>query len=299
MENLEQAFDKAVAGQATPEAPQGQAPEAPSETVNQPVGQAETTQEAPKESAPEEGKTEREWDGKAETLSKELKQDPKAIQRAYTRISMAKAEAEKKLREYEGLDKQEIDAYRQWKTEQARLQQQQTVAQPPLPTQLSPEQMEMIKNDPNLFTQYVQSLVNSQLNQAAQVVGQELQEIKHAQSVAEWERTIADFGEVHPDMWEMHQAGLFKPILEETIKAGGTLEDAYNKSATIRDAFRMKATEEAQARVKEKKNAATFAGTSTSESETIRVDNAQEAFDKAFDLAYNGKHQKVKVKSKK
>ncbi len=202
---------------------------------------------------------------------------------------MALAEAEKRLKEYQGINQDEITQLRQWKQQQEVAKQQQMLQTPPQPSQLTPEQYEMIKNDPASMQNYVQSLVNSQLQQAAQVYSQELNQIKYQQSLTQWEQTIADFGEIHPDMWEMHQAGLFKPILEQVVKSGGTLEDAYAQAAQIRDAFRTKAEVEAQKGVAEKRAASSHPGVTTGNDDVVFVDNAKNALDKAFDLAYTKK----------
>lgn len=285
MSDIDAAFDKAAAGQAETSAPQGQVEEAPATaTTTQPVGQAKETQEAPKEEAPK-GQADREWDGKPDSLANELKQDPKAIQRAYTRIAMAKAEAEKRLKEFEGIESKDLAAVKEWKANQQRQQ----VAQPIPPQQLTPEQMELIKSDPNTFNTYVQSLVNEQLKGAAQYVNNELAAIKYNQSVTEWERTLADFGEVHPDMWEMHEAGLFKPILEATLKSGRTLEDAYADCAKIRDSFRTKAVEEAQKGIRQKRENASLPGNGVEAEDVTYASNKRDAFDKAFSLAYEKK----------
>lgn len=284
---LEESFNKAAEGLAKEQAPQGHASAPAPEAAEPSQGQAAPTSAAPG-IAPK-GQAEREWDGKPESLPNELKQDPKAIQRAYTKKAMALAEAEKRLKDYQGLNQDEINQYRQWKTNQEAEKQRQLVQQPPQPAQLTPEQFEYIKANPEAMQQYVQSLVNTQLQQAGQVVGQELAQIKYQQSLAEWERTIADFGEIHPDMWEMHEAGMFKPILEETVKTGGTLDDAYNRCAQIRDVLRAKAVEEAQVGIRAKKEASSLSGTTSASDDTVFVDNSKDALNKAFDLAFSKK----------
>ncbi len=285
--SLEASFDKAAEGLAQAATPEGQVAPAP-EVVKPSQGQVAPVPAAP-EKAPEKGQADREWDGKPDSLPNELKQDPKAIQRAYTKKAMALADAEKRLKEYEGLNKQEIDSYRQWKQEQEVARQRQLVQQPPQPTQLTTEQFEYIKNNPEAMQQYVQSLVNAQINQAAQTIMPEIQQMKYQQSLAEWERTIADFGEIHPDMWEMHEAGMFKPILEDIVKSGGTLDDAYNKCAQIRDALRAKAVEEAQVGIRAKKEGSSLSGTTSASDDTVFVENSKDALDKAFDLAFSKK----------
>ncbi len=292
MEGLENAFNKAAEGLANAPAPQGQAAVPAPEAAEPSQGQVAPVPAAP-ETAPK-GQADREWDGKPESLPNELKQDPKAIQRAYTKKAMALADAEKRLKEYEGLNKQEIDSYRSWKQEQEVAKQRQLVQQPPQPTQLTAEQFEYIKSNPEAMQQYVQSLVNAQLQQAGQVVGQELAQIKYNQSLAQWEQTIADFGEIHPDMWEMHEAGMFKPILEDTVKAGGTLEDAYARCAQIRDALHAKAVVEAQRGVREKRDAASLPGTTSATDDVVYVDNKKDALNKAFDLAFSKKEYVAK-----
>lgn len=293
---LDEAFNLAATNlQATPvgqteaSAPQGQAEQAPSNVASAPVGKAETTQEAP-EKAPEQGQAEQETQETGE-----LPKDPKAVQRYLTKLSMAKAEAEKKLKEYEQhVNLQEIDQYNRWKEQQK----QQVVNQPAMPSQLAPEQWNLIKDDPQQVNAYIQNIVQANLQQAANVVGQELAQIKHTQAVTEWERTIADFGEVHPDMWEMHKTGLFKPILEATVKAGGTLDDAYAQAARIRDGIREAEVARSQTRIKEKKSAASFPGnTPSADAEVFTVDKKSQVIDKAFDLAWNKKPGKVKSKN--
>jgi t-SNARE complex subunit (syntaxin) len=286
--SLEESFNKAAEGLAKTEAPQGQATEAPEAAKTQNTGQAEaTTQTAPDTTSKE--TKEREWDGKPETLPTELKQDPKAIQRAYTRKAMALSDAEKKLKEYEGFNKEELNAYRQWKQQQELERQQKLVQQPVAPIQLTPEQLEAVKNDPNLFNQYVQSLVNAQVQQAAQTIVPEIQRMKYDNAVSQWERVIADFGEVHPDMWEMHEAGLFQPILDSVVEAGGTLEDAYSQASKIKEAFRVKADMEAQARVQAKREASSNPGTSSATDDVVFVDDSRSVIEKAFDLAVSKK----------
>src|SRR5689334_3529911 len=165
--SLEASFDKAAEGLAKEQAPQGQAEAIAPNAAEPSQGQVAPTPATP-EKAPEKGQAEREWDGKPESLPNELKQDPKAIQRAYTKKAMALAEAEKRLKDYQGLNQDEINQYRQWKANQEAEKQRQLVQTPPQPAQLTPEQFEYIKANPEAMQQYVQSLVNSQLQQAGQ-----------------------------------------------------------------------------------------------------------------------------------
>lgn len=298
MANIEQAFDtafKATEGQAQPTEPKGQPEAAPKPEATLPAGQAKITQEAPKEApkSKEEGQAKREWDGKEETLSTELKQDPKAVQRYLTRLSTTKAELENKLKGYEGIDKAEVEAYRAWKQQQSN----QVINTPPQPTQLTNEQWNLIKDDPAKVTAYVNSLVQAQLNDAAKVVYGDLQKIKYEQSVAQWEKTISDFGQAHPDLWDMHENGLFKPILDETLKQGGNFEDAYAKACLIRDSMYQARDSQIQNRVKEKKNASTLAPNTTSkEPDIVYVDDKRKTLDAAFNLALEGKKATVKYK---
>lgn len=287
MENFEAAFDKAATNlQASteqtnvPTAPQGQE-EMDSVKPEVSEGQAKITQKAP-ENAPAKGQA----DQTTDETNGELPKDQKDVQRYITKLTTAKAEAERKLQEYQKhVNLQEIEQYNKWKQEQ-----QNQVAQTPLlPVQMTAEQWNMIKDDPMKVTEYMQSIVQANLNQAAEAVGQELNQIKHTQAVAEWEKNIQDFAKEHPDMWELHEAGLFKPILEATVKAGGSLEDAYLQSVKIRDGLRQKAQAEAQTRVKQKKDASTFTGTAAADMETVVVDKKSDVFEKAFDLAYDKK----------
>lgn len=284
---LEEAFDSAAQellkqkeGQAE-ESPQGQEEAAPEPEANQPEGQAKSGQEAPEQKL--------EWDGNEESLPNALKQDPKSIQRSFTRLSMAKAEIEKKLKDYEGLNKAEIDEYRVWKQQQEIARQQQVLQNPPAPTQLTAEQLELIKNDPQAMTQYVNALVQTQLQQAAQFVTQDIQQLKHAHSVADWKEKIIAFSQEHPDMNDLHQAGILEPILVETIKNGGTLEDGYNKAAAIRDNIAAAQRAKEKELVAKKKAATTLSGTSTNNDDAVFAKDKNEAFEKAFDLAYQKK----------
>lgn len=287
--SLEESFTKAAEGLAKAAAPEsGQAAPAPEAPQTQNAGQAETsTQTAPETPAPAD--KEREWDGKPESLPTELKQDPKAIQRAYTRKAMALADAEKKLKELDGIKKEDFEAYRQWKQQQEVARQQALVQQPLPPTQLTPEQMELIKNDPTALTTYVNSLVAAQIQEAAKVIAPQIAQMQQAQSVAQSERMIEDFGAIHPDMWEMAEAGLFKPILEDTVRRGGSLEEAYAQASKIRDAFRTKAEVEAQAGVRAKREAASLSGTTSGADDTVYVDDSRHSLEKAFDLAFSKK----------
>lgn len=289
--SLEDSFNKAAQGLATEAAPQGQAAPAPTATeTTTPAGQAPSVPAAP--AAPEakaEDKAPKEWDGKPDTLVGELKQDPKAIQRAYTRKAMALAEAEKKLQEYNGLDKAEIDAYRQWKQQQVQQRQQEVVNSAPAPTQLTPEQYEIIKNDPVAFNAYVQNQINAGINQAAQVLVPQLNALQQENATKHWEGVISDFGEVHPDMWEMHEAGLFKPILEAVVKQGGTLDDAYAQASKTWTSIKAKAELEAQAGVRAKREASSMAGTNSGSDDVVYADSKADAFSKAFDLAVSKK----------
>lgn len=288
MSSIEEAFDKAAEGQAG-EAPKGQAnPPAPTDSEQKPnTGQAaDSTQPAPGSPPADKEKV---WDGKAETLVDSLKQDPKAIQRAFTQKAMALAEAEKKLKGYSGMTQEEIKAFQDWKQQQEVLKQQQLQQQPLAPQQLSAEQFELVRNNPEALQAYVQSLINANLQQAAQVYGKELETLKYNQSLAQWEQTISAFGEVHPDMWEMHESGLFKPILDMTIKQGGSLEDAYATASRIRDAFRAQATLEAEERIKSKQDGASLPGVTSGADTVVFADNAGDALNKAFDLAFTKK----------
>lgn len=286
--SIEESFLKAAEGQAQNQAPQGQAQvQAPDPVKLEPSDKAQTTPAAP--DSPDKDKDKREWDGKPETLASELKQDPKAIQRAYSRKAMALAEAEKKLKEFDGFTKEEFDAYRNWKQQQEIARQQQLVQQPPAPTKLTAEQWEYLKGNPEAMQAYIDSTVQNQINAAAQQLLPQIQQVQYEQQVNHWERVIADFGEVHPDMWEMHEAGLFSPILDDTVKNGGTLEDAYGKASQIWGAMQAKAEATAQKSVQQKREGSSVSGAISSDDDTIFAENASDALNKAFDLAYTKK----------
>lgn len=292
-DSLATSFDKAVEQVQAKADSKEQPAEATQVTATQPAGQA-NSQEAPNSSTPTEP-SKREWDGKPETLADELKQDPKAVQRAYTRIAQARAEADKKAKEledrvkaYEGtLDPKELEAYKNWKLQQA--------AAKPV-TELTPQQMQAVMKDPALMQQYLNTIVNQRLAEAYQVIGPEIAASRQQRETDHWAQVISDFGEVHPDMWEMHKSGLFKPILEATVKAGGTLEDAYKSASQIRDSIRAEEINRAQAQVQQKRDMSSFSGRTSASDNVVLANNKREAFDAAFNLAWDKKQGTVKIK---
>lgn len=260
---------------------------------------AQATQAAPV--APTE-KTE--WDGNLESL-KDLPKDQvehaKSVRRYLTREREKDAQRTADIRaKADQLEKIQSDPqfaqFQQWKQgQQFQVPQQAAAAQPQMPwtenewneAQLNPAKMA------ELFQRGIQHGVQQQISQYAPIV----QGLQQKQAFLESAQTVQDFGELHPDMWDLYEAGIMKPIVQSLVDSGkGSIADAYAEAKKIEAHYRNQAQQFAQGQVLAKKNAVTAAPSSAGEPSVIWANDKQEWERITYDNAVLGKVVQVRIK---
>lgn len=300
----DQAFEKAVAAaQGKPEESASQSePTAPT-PVAETAPKIEAT--APVAETPVTPPTENEWDGDINKLPPETQGWAKKAQRALTKKAMAASDDIRLGQEFKQFqNSQDWQAYQNWKRQGPA-----AAAPAPQASQqtsqggITQQDWEAAQLDPTgqKFQELVDRQVSQKINQAAQMYGAELQQLRTTQQVTQFQQVLSDFADLNPDAVELHNKGLLKPFLEEEMKSGKhrshehAVHAAYERAKGIRDAIREDAMNAAQLRVAEKKAAVTSTGTSVGEASVAYVDKGS-TFDEAFNFAIQGKKVKVKAK---
>lgn len=280
---METPQEQSQPGQAA--APQGSASQAPVTTSEPASGQAST------QKAPETKEQKLVWNGDINALPDELKEYGKSVQRHLTTQSMAQAELKKKVQEYEStLNSEDYKTFQTWK------QQNQTPnagqVNQPQPV-LTPEEWEAFQLDPSKANQILQNAFQRMATQYTQSIENRFQEMQHKDAVIEWKSTLQDFAQLHPEFVELHELGLMEPILRQTVDAGGTLEQAFERAVQIRDGMQARALKASQGRVNEKRNAVTSSANVSNEADIKYIGKNEDALEAAFNLAFEGKSMKV------
>ncbi len=296
----DEAFEKAVIStQGKQEAPAPEASAPAPDKVETPAPKSESP------AAPVEQQTpaDTEWDGDVNKLPPEIQGWAKKAQRTLTKKAMSSSDdirLGQEFKQFQG--SKDWQAYQQWKqgTPQA--------IQQPIATQahqggVTQQEWEDAQLDPSgqKFQQLVDRSVQAKIQEAAQMYGAELQQLRTTQQVTQFQQVLSDFADLNPDAVDLHNKGLLKPFLEEEMKSGkhrsheSAVNAAYTRAIQIRDAIREDAMNAAQARVAEKRGAVVQTGTSVGEANIAYVDKGS-TFDEAFNFAIQGKKVKVKAK---
>ncbi len=301
------AFEKAIA--ATAGKPETPAPE-PVVPAPAPVETPAPEQKASETPAVEQPATpaeEQEWDGDVNKLDPKMQPWAKKAQRHLTKKAMAASEEIRLGQEFKNLQgSADWQAYQAWKkqlTQGSAGAPQAPAPQQPISSGVTQQEWEEAQLDPSgvKFNALVERKVAQQIQQAAQVYGAELQQLRTTQQVTSFQQTLSDFVDVNPDAVDLHQKGIMKPFLDEELASGrhrsyeAAINAAYERGRAIRDAIREDAMNAAQARIAEKKNGVVSTGTSVGEANVAYVDKGS-TFDEAFNFAIQGKKVKVKAK---
>lgn len=301
----EQAFEKAVTSTAQgnpaePAAPVTPDPTPAADTAPKSEPVAAVPEATP--ATPAAATADQEWDGDVNKLPTELQGWAKKAQRSLTKKAMAASEdirLGQELKKFQ--ESQDWKAFQQWK-------QQPTAPQPVAPVQaqqgaVTQREWEEAQLDPSgqKFSELVDRQVQAKINEAAQMYGAELNQLRTTQQVTQFQQVLSDFADLHPDAVDLHNKGILKPFLEEEMKSGrhkshdAAVNAAYERATAVRDAIKADAMNFAQARVAEKRNAVVSTGTAVNEANIAYVDKAN-TFDEAFNFAIQGKKVKVKAK---
>ncbi len=300
------AFEKAVetVTQGKPVEPVSQT-ETPAPTpVTETAPKSEPTA-APVAEQPAAPAADTEWDGDVNKLPPEIQGWAKKAQRTLTKKAMSASEDIRLAQEFKQVQQsKDWQAFQQWRQQGPAAVAPQAAA--PAPAQqggVTQQEWEEAQLDPTgqKFQQLVNRQVQSQIQEAAQMYGAELQQLRTTQQVTAFQQVLSDFADLNPDAVDLHNKGLLKPFLEEEMKGGrhksheSAVHAAYERARQIRDAIREDAMNAAQARVAEKRGAVVSTGTSVGEANVAYVDKGS-TFDEAFNFAIQGKKVKVKAK---
>jgi hypothetical protein len=290
MEEQTLTADPAPAQAATPSAPVEPTVEQPAGTGTPPVEKT-----APETTTPEK----KEWDGNLETL-KDLGKDEveraKSMRRYLTKKTQELSEAQKKAQEF---DKLKSDPrYQQFiaaQNGQPQPQPQPTAAPQPLWTEN--EWQEAMVN-PNKMAELFDRGVQARVMQVAQQYAPYIQELQQKQTFVEKSQEIDEFARVHPDVWDLYDAGIMKPLVQSVVDSGkGTFAEAYEMAKKQEAYYEQRALQKAQGRVQEKKAAVSATPSPTNEASVLWANDREEAKRIAFEQALLGKKVTVKTRS--
>lgn len=258
------------------------------------------TQE-PASTKPEESKSE--WDGDVNKLPPELQSWAKNIQRTFTKKAMAEADTRRLGEEYKQFQSSaDYQAFQQWKQQQLTGQ---SASQPAVqqPQPISQQDLEDALLDPTgqKFNALIDRRVNEKIQEAAQLYSGELMQLRNSQQLQQFQQTLSDFADLNPDVIEMHEDGIMKPLLDDEMRSGkhksyeDAVQAAYERGKAVRDKANARAMALSQGRVLEKKGAVTQTGTNTAEANIVYADKGR-TFEAAFENALQGKKVKIKAK---
>lgn len=275
----------------------GNASDSQQPTGTAPTGSAEQqtqTQAAPATTIPDNW----EWNGNVDEVEPPFRKRALGMQRYLTKRTQELSDSQRKAEEFDRIKADPL--YQQFLTTRGQQQQVQTQAPQAFgldPAQVvSPNEWAQMGLDPAVGNM-VNKLVESRLMAAEQNVIGKLQELQARQAQIERSTEISDFAELHPDFWELYDAGILKPLVTQMVDSGqGSLPEAYEKAKAIKDSFTKKAMHDSQQRVTQKKAAFSSPPTPSSASETIWVDNPQDSFRAAFENALLNKRVTVRTR---
>ena len=217
------------------------------------------------------------WDGNALTLPDKIKKIVVDNQVAFHNKAKEAAELKAQNDAMSGL----INKY---------TQQMQAQNKAPLFTQ---EEFESAQLDPQKFldltSRVAKNIVEAEKAQIAPVV----QQLQFNQQVVENEKVINEFASKNKDFWQLYDTGILEPYVKEH-----GLEAGYAKAVEVRNKLQNQATQAAQARVTEKKASISAKPTNTQSIEVMYVDRPEDVLPTAMRFAAEGKHVKVRVKSR-
>lgn len=213
------------------------------------------------------------WDGKVEALPEKLRKIVTDNQAAYTAKAQEVAELRKELEQ--------------------RTIAVNTAKDQPL---MTPEEFEEAQLSPAKMEEVVNRIAMRAIEKKAAELMPVITQVQHTQRVVENEKAINDFASQHEDFWELHDASpkLFMSLIQQTK----SLQETYETLKQFKNAESQKAKQEAQGRIKEKKNASTFSR-STNQTENVMYINGtkEDVLRKQIELAMQGKKIQVKLKN--
>lgn len=294
----EQNLGAVAPAESAPALPQQIAPAVPSAPAEQTQTETSAGTDTPLAQATPEVTTpeQKEWDGNLESL-KDLGKDEieraKNMRRYLTKKTQEIGDAQKKAQEYDKLIsdpriKQALNGQPQAAPQEA----------PQQPQALwSPGEWEEAQVNPAKMAELFDRGVQARVNQVAAQYAPLIEQLQNKQTFVEKSQEIDEFARMHPDVWELYDAGIMKPLVREIVDSGqGTFAEAYEKAKSIESFYKRQATQEAQGRIMEKKAAVTATPSPTNEPSVIWASDREEAKKLAFENAILGKKVTVRTR---
>lgn len=301
--SIESAMPPLGDGQVAPPTPQGESTPTPDKSGTQ--GSAPSGQADPKAPNLEGAPDTWEYDGNPNTVPPQFQKFAKGLQRHFTQRSMTEAEVRRKGQEYDQfVQSEDYKAFQAWRQQQqSNGQPAAPQGQPQNPTLISQNEWEEAQLDPTGMRAQalIDRVVQARLQEAVQAYGGQLQQLQHTQQRTEFNSTLSDYADANPDVIELHEMGLMKPLLEEEMASRkhrtyeAAISAAHQRASQARDSIRARVLQEQQQLVNDKRNAVVNNGTGSGEQTVVHVDKG-DAFATAFENAANGKKIKNKLK---
>lgn len=292
-------------GQSATPAPTGQAGAAPTKEAtpnSAPTGQADAGNKAPNL----EGADSWEYDGNLNSVPPQFQKFAKGLQKHFTQRSMTDAETRRKGQEYDAfVASDDFRNFQAWKqqSQQGQPVQGQQPTEPRNPNLINQQEWEdaLLDSSGSKAQNIIDRVVQARLNQAVQMYGGQLAQLQKDQQKAKFENTLSSFADVNPDVLELHEMGLMKPLLQEEMQSGrhktheAAINAAYQRSVSARDAIKAKLIADQTKMVAQKREAITENGSTSGDSSVVYVDK-NDAFATAFENAMQGKKVKNRLK---
>ncbi len=298
----------------TVETPQGTSGQAAPAPTGQPTNAAPTNNATPATQQPSgqaepkatnlEGADNWEYDGNPNAVPKQFQKFAKGIQQHFTKKSMSEAELRRKGQEYDQFTQSdEFKNYQAWRSQQNGQPTAQPQAQPQNPALISQQEWEEAQLDPS--GQKAQALMDrvadAKVQAAIRQYGGQINQIRQEQNLTKFNTALSDYADANPDIMDLHQMGLMKPLLEEEYASGkhrtheSAIAAAHKRASDAHQQVKARLMEEQQKLVEAKRDATVTQGTGTGEANVVIVDK-NNAFETAFENAVAGKKIKNKLK---
>ena len=212
------------------------------------------------------------WDGKVEALPEKLRKIVTDNQAAYTQ----KAQEAAKLRD----DLEQLNT--------------KLKATPEAPL-FTVQEYEQAQLDPVKFQELMKRTVSKEVEIQRQELLPLLNKIQFEQNVTQQQKNIDDFAETHKDFWKLYEANpdLFIAHMEKTKDLNAT----YTAIKQFKDKLADEAKNDAQVRVKEKKEASSYGRTAARTEDVVYIEGSKDdVLRKQIELTLQGKNVQVRLK---
>lgn len=253
---------------------------------------ASTPAESPASDIPENW----EYTGDRNAVPKPLQNYVKGLDRYWTKRSQAFADAERKAKEYDQWVNS--DGYKQYQQFMAQQQSPTGFSQPQAPQAPMVTQEEadaILSGDTKVLESVIARSVEAKVAEKERAYQAQIAPIAMKQKELETGEMVKSFAELHPDFWELYDAG-YEDYLLTSIKNGAPLEVAYSNVKKMEQAALARAEEKHKKIIEEKRNGSVVGKTVTGTPDVVYAKDANEAMRLRVQMAMKGDPRQVQIK---